>query len=168
MQGAEHLSGAQLREHEKTYPAAPASIPEEHGDFDGDATESSQGGYLQSSDRAPSTLEKQIAQDRRNRESGPPAGLSRVATSHAQQAKQGAPAVPPAVHGAAQHADGQQPPDTPGVAGPDVGHLPVARQENTPERELTDPGHMTPSSSPRQLVRFPSQICISQRLPVNK
>ena len=154
MQAGELPNGMHVREDDKPFPAPPASIPEEHGDLNGDSTEAQQGGHLQSSDRAPSTLDKQIAQDRMAADMGTPAGLPRVATSHAAQPKQDAPAVPPAVHGAAE-SDSGQPPDTPGAVDPDVGHLPVARQENTPERGLDDPGHMTPSSSPRQLVRFP-------------
>ena len=145
------------REDDKPVPAPPASIPEEEqDDLNGDSTETQEDGHLQSSDRAPSTLDKQIAQDRMAADMGTPAGLPRVATSHTAQPKQDGPVVPPAVHGAAHAAesDSGQPPDTPGAFDPDVGHLPVARQENTPERGLDDPGHMTPSSSPRQLVRF--------------
>ena len=154
MQAAEQVNGTQPRE-EKPFPATPASIPEENGDLNGSSTGSQQDRHLQSADRAPSTLDKQIAQERLQTDMGTPAGLAHVATGHTARPKQDAPAVPPAVHGATQHAtesDGVQPPDTPGAVDPDVGHLPVARQENTPERELNDPGHMTPSSSPRQLV----------------
>lgn len=151
------------KEDEKPSPAPPASIPEEHGNLNGASTAAQQGGHLQSSDRAPSTLDKQIAQERMNADLGTPAGLPRVATSHTARRKQDAPAVPPAVHGAARdmaESDAVQAPDTPGAVDPDVGHLPVARQENTPERELNDPGHMTPSSSPRQLVCWACLECL--------
>ena len=163
LQAAEPLNGLQPREDEKPLPAPPAPIPEEHGDLNGDSTEAQQGGHLQSGDRAPSTLDKQIAQERINADLGTPAGLPHVATSHTARRKQDAPVVPPAVHGTAQHVAGSeaaQLPDTPGALDPDMGHLPVARQENTPERELNDPGHMTPSSSPRQLVRYAFMTCL--------
>ena len=155
LQAAELPNGLHAKEDDKAFPAPPASIPEEHDDLNGDSTDTHHGGHLQGSDRAPSTLDKQIAQDRMAADMGTPSGLPRVATSHAVQPKQDGPAVPPAVHGAAHATESEsgQPPDTPGAVDPDVGHLPVARQENTPERGLDDPGHMTPSSSPRQLVR---------------
>ena len=155
------MNGGHLRENEKPWATSPAPIPEERHELNGNGTEAQHGGHLQSSDRAASTLDKQIAQERMTAELGTPAGLPRVATRHIGRPKQDAPAVPPAVHGAVQHAvgsDSGQPPDTPGAYDPDVGHLPVARQENTPERELNDPGHMTPSSSPRQLVSFFTQM----------
>ena len=153
----------QPKEDEKPSPAPPASIPEEHGDLNGASTAALQGGHLQGSDRAPSTLDKQIAQERMNADLGTPAGLPRVATSHTERRKQDAAAVPPAAHDTAPHtaeSDAVQAPDTPGAVDPDMGHLPVARQENTPERELNDPGHMTPSSSPRQLVRYACLACL--------
>ena len=153
------------RDADKPHTAAPPeSIPEDHKESEQAATEASPSPRLQAGDRVPSTLDKQIAQDRRAAELGTPAGLPRVATAHAATPKQGAPAVPPATHGAAQAqvADAQERPEAtslqlveaPSLGDRDVGHLPVARQENTPERELTDPGHMTPSSSPRHMVRL--------------
>ena len=155
VQAAEQMNSMHPREDEKLLAAPPAPIPEEHHELNGNSTEALQGAHLQSSDRASSTLDKQIAQERMTADLRTPAGLPRVATCHTERPKQDTPAVPPAVHITAQHAAGSdsgQPPDTPSAVDPDMGHLPVARQENTPERELNDPGHMTPSSSPRQLV----------------
>lgn len=172
MQGAQQVNGVHDRDANKPHTTAPpTSIPEDHKDSEVAATEASPSPRLQAGDRVPSTLDKRIAQDRRAAELGTPAGLPRVATAHAATPKQDAPAVPPAAHGAAQAqagADAQERPEAaslqlaeaPSLGDPDMGHLPVARQENTPERELTDPGHMTPTSSPRHMVRLPCHASI--------
>ena len=161
------------RDADKPHTAAPPkSIPGDHKDSEQTATEAFPSPRLQASDRVPSTLDKQIAQDRRAAKLGTPAGLPRVVTAHAATPNQGAPAVPPATHGMAQAqvvvANAQERPEAtslqlveaPSLGDRDMGHLPVARQENTPERELTDPGHMTPSSSPRHMVRLSGHASI--------
>ena len=175
----EPVNGMQARELDRLQGASPAPIPEEERDQDGSSPDAQHNGGLSDTDRAPSTLDKQIAQERAAAGSETPAGLPRVATGSASsilQAKQEAPTVPAAAHGSAQEQAagprgkeaGQgagQGPGTPGVSDGDVGHLPVARQENTPDRELTDPGHMmdpghmTPSSSPRMLVKLLPMHC---------
>ena len=173
----EPVNGAQAREVDKLQGAGPAPIPEEERDQDGSSPDAQHRTRLGDTDRAPSTLDKQIAQERAAAGSETPPGLPRVATgstSSILQAKQEAPTMPAAAHGSAQEQAagprskeaGQGPgPGTPGVSDGDVGHLPVARQENTPDRELTDPGHMTdpvhmtPSSSPRMLVKLLPTHC---------
>ena len=167
----------QAREMDRLQGASPAPIPEEERDQDGSSPDAQHNGGLSDTVRAPSTLDKQIAQERAAAGSETPVGLPRVATAStasSMQAKQEPPIMPAAAHGSAQEqAAGPRSKDTgreavqgpPGVSDGDVGHLPVARQENTPDRELTDPGHMTdpvhmtPSSSPRMLVKLLPMHC---------
>ena len=167
----------QAREVDKLQGAGPAPIPEEERDQDGGSADAQHRMRLGDADRAPSTLDKQIAQERAAAGSETPAGLPRVATGSTGsdlQAKQEAPSIPAAAHGVAQEQAagprgeeaGQGPGlGTPGASDGDVGHLPVARQENTPDRELTDPGHMTPSSSPRMLVKPLPMHCTAGNWP---
>ena len=172
---------------DKLQGAGPAPIPEEERNQDGSSTDAQHRRGLGDADRAPSTLDKQIAQERAAAGSETPAGLPQVATGSTGstlQAKQEAPSIPAAAHGSAQEQAagprgkeaGQgagQGPGTPGVSDGDVGHLPVARQENTPDRELTDPGHMTdpgrmtPSSSPRMLVKLLLMQCTAGNRPIS-